>query len=306
MQQEWREEKAQVSMIKDTMSRGMKAIINSAVERDKYVDKGMDKFQEHLNRHRVEIDKSYCREKELRERVEVLEAQVESMSERLCHCGKASPTFEEDGGLEYADSDEYHTPPVSSLVMAPPEENEDPIPIADRAESVFDLDLETIPSSCCMTTVVRRNAVLVPIEEVKERDPHITTVGQRASRRRDRRIDPYPHRMAASDKQEWFHRYLKVFGDSFVANSELRRRRRDFDFLDSSVESSTDVGGDCSCAPNHDNCHHSLPRQRAFLVGPHPSASQSRQCGRLDWPVSGGLWTGASDATRDQISPIGW
>jgi hypothetical protein len=30
-----------------------------------------------------------------------------------------------------------------------------------------------------------------------------------------------------------------------VADSELRRRRRDFDFLDSRVEPSTNVGGDC-------------------------------------------------------------
>jgi hypothetical protein len=224
MQQEWREEKARVSVIKDTMSRGMKAIIDSAVERDEYVDKGMDKFQERLNCHRVEIDKSFCQEKELRERVEVLEAQVESMSERLCHCGKASPVFDEDGSLEYAESDEYHTPPVSSLVTAPPEENEDPLPIPDRAEEVPDLDLGTVPLSCCVTTLVRRNAVLVPIEEVEERDPRITTVGQRACRRRDQRIDPYPNRMAAGDKQERFHRYLKVFGDSFVADSELRRR----------------------------------------------------------------------------------
>jgi hypothetical protein len=66
MQQEWRDEKGRVSEIKETMNRGMKAIINSAVERDKYVDKGMDRFQKRLNRHRVEIDKSYRREKELR------------------------------------------------------------------------------------------------------------------------------------------------------------------------------------------------------------------------------------------------
>jgi predicted ribosome quality control (RQC) complex YloA/Tae2 family protein len=82
----------------------MKAMVNSAIRRDESIDRGMDRFQEHLNRHRVEIDKSYKREKELRERVEVLEAQVESMSEKLCHCGKASPVFEENGSLEYANS----------------------------------------------------------------------------------------------------------------------------------------------------------------------------------------------------------
>jgi hypothetical protein len=224
MQQEWREEKARVSEIKETMNRGMKAIINSAMEQDEYVDKGMDRFQERLNRHWVEIDKSYHREKELREKVDILEAQVESMSERLCYCGKASPAFEDNDDLEYAGSpDEYHTPPVASPVMVLPEENEVPIPIPDRAESAPNMGQENVPSSCCVTTLVRQNAVLVPIEEVEERDPRITTVGQRASRRRDRRIDPYPHRMAAGNQQEWFHRYLKVFGDSFVADSELRR-----------------------------------------------------------------------------------
>jgi hypothetical protein len=223
----------------------------------------------------------------------------------LCHCGKASPTFDEDGGLEYAESDEYHTPPVSSLVTVPPEENEDPLPVPDRAEEVPDLDLGTVPLSCCVTTLVRRNTMLVPIEEVEERDPRITTVGQQASRRKDRRIDPYPHRMAAGNQQERFHRYLKVFGDSFVSDSELRRRRRDFDFLDRSVESSTDVGRDRSCTPDHGHCHHSLPRQRAFLVGPHFSTGQLRQCGRLDWPISGRLWAGVSDATGDRGSLIG-
>jgi hypothetical protein len=118
MSQEWREEKAQVSEIKENMTCGMKAVINSAVEWDEYVDRGMDKFQERLNRHRVEINKSYCREKELMERVEELEAQVESMSNKLCHCGQESPAFEGDGGLEYADSPgEYHTPPNTSLLL---------------------------------------------------------------------------------------------------------------------------------------------------------------------------------------------
>jgi hypothetical protein len=59
------------------------------------------------------------------------------------------------------------------------------------------------------------------------------------------------------------------------------------------------VGGDCPCAPDHDNCHHSLPRQCSLLIGPRPSVGQSRQCGRLDWPVGGGLWSGASDAAQD-------
>jgi hypothetical protein len=167
------------------------------------------------------------------------------------------------------------------------------------------LDLGTVSPPCCVTTLIHRNTRLVPIEEVEERDPCITTVGQRASRRRDRRVDPYPNRMAAGDKQERFHRYLKVFGDSFVSDSELRRRQRDFDFLDRGVESCTDLGGDRSCTPDHGHCHYSLPRHRAFLVRPHPSIGQSRQCGQLDWPVSGRLWAGASDATGDRGSFIG-
>jgi hypothetical protein len=297
MRDEWKEEKARVSVIKETMSRGMQTIVDSAVERDEYIDKALDKFQERLNRHRVEIDKSYRREKELKERVEVLEAQIESMSEKLCHCGKASPVFDDDGGLEYAASDEYHTPPISSLVVASPEENEEPIPIAlmDRAEDVPDnLDQENRLLPCCLTPLVRRDAILVPIEEVEERDPRITTVGQRASRRRDRRVDPY--RMTAGNQQERFHRYLQVFDDVFVSDREFQRRRRDFRFLVGRVESSADVGGDRSCTSDRDSHHHSSSRQRSFLIGPCPAAGQSRQCGRLDWPISGGLWSGASDA----------
>jgi hypothetical protein len=51
MRQEWREAKAQLSEFKEDVTRGLKAMINSAVERDEYVDQGMDKFQERLNRH---------------------------------------------------------------------------------------------------------------------------------------------------------------------------------------------------------------------------------------------------------------
>jgi hypothetical protein len=307
MQQEWSEAKALLSEHKEDVTRAMKALYNGVVERDEYVDKGMDKFQERLNRHRAEIDKSYRREKELRERVEVLEAQVESMSNKLCHCGQSSPAFEEDSGLEYADSPgEYHTPPVSSPVDSIPVENEVPIPIPDRAESApNNSDQENVPPSCCITALVRRDAVLVPIEEVEEGDPRITTVGQRASRRRDRRIDPYPHRMAAGNKQERLHRYLKFFGDSRVADSELQRRRRDFDYLDS-LQSSTDVGGDRSCTTDHDDSNNSLPTQRSVFAEQRPAVGQSRQCGRLDWPISGGLWSWTSDEARGRSSPIGW
>jgi hypothetical protein len=180
MSQEWREEKVRVSEIKENMTHGMKAIINSAVEREEYADRGMDKFQERLNRHRVEIDKSYHREEELRERVEVLEAQVESMSNQLCHCGQESPTFKENGGLEYANSPgEYHTPPNTLPIM--PEENEAPIPIPDRAESILNAsDQKNVSPSNAL--VVRR---LMPIKEFEDRDPHITSVGQHASCRRD-------------------------------------------------------------------------------------------------------------------------
>jgi hypothetical protein len=152
-----------------------------------------------INCHRVEIDKSYRQEKELKERVEVLEPQVESMSNKLCHCGQDSSTFEEDGGLEYVDSPgKYHTPPNTSPITAPPEENKAPIPIPDCAESVPNAsDQENVPPS--NTLVVRR---LVPIEEVKERDPHITSVGQRTSHQRDRQVNPYPNHMTLGRRQE--------------------------------------------------------------------------------------------------------
>jgi hypothetical protein len=85
--------------------------------------------------------------------------------------------------LEYTDSPgKYHTPPVSSPIASIPEENEIPIPIPDRAESApNNSDQENIPPSCCVTTLVRRDAMLVLIEEVEERDPRTTTVGQCAT-----------------------------------------------------------------------------------------------------------------------------
>jgi hypothetical protein len=255
MAQEWSEEKARVSEIKENITQGMKVIINSAMERDKYVDDGMDKFQECSNRHRVEIDKSHCQEKELKERVEVLEAQVESMSNKLCHCGQESPMFEEDGGLEYADSPgEYHTPSNTSPITAPPEENEAPIPIPDRAESIPNAsDQENVPPSNAL--VVRR---LVSIEEVEERDPRITSVGQHTSRRRDRRVNPYPHLDTLGRQEEHFHQYLWSFEDSRVAASKLHHRKRDFCYIDSLCPSSTDVGRDHLSPRYCDDSHHSL------------------------------------------------
>jgi hypothetical protein len=91
-----------------------------------------------------------------------------------------------------------------------------------------------------------------------------------------------------------------------VAASELRRRRRDFDFLDVGVKSNTSVGGDHSCSTDHDDSHHSLPRQCSLIAEQRPTAGQSQQCGRLDWPISGGLWSWKSDEARNRSSPIGW
>jgi hypothetical protein len=133
-----------------------KALYDLAVARDKYIDNGMYQLLERINCHQVEINKSYHRERELKERIEVLEMTVESMSDRFCHHENSSPTFEENGGLEYADSPgSYHTPPTTSPITALPEENEVPIPIPDRAERTpSNSDQENVPPSCCVTTVV--------------------------------------------------------------------------------------------------------------------------------------------------------
>jgi hypothetical protein len=121
-------------------------LYNGVVEQDEYIDKGLDKLQEMVNPHWVEIDKSYRRE-ELQARFEVLEVQVESMSDKLCRCGQGSPLFEEGSGLEYADSPgEYHTPPNTPPTTVPPKENEAPLPTPDCAESVPNTsDQENIP-----------------------------------------------------------------------------------------------------------------------------------------------------------------
>jgi hypothetical protein len=58
MSQEWNETKANISELKEDVTRTMKALYNGVVEQDEYVDKGLDKLQERVNHHRVEIDKS--------------------------------------------------------------------------------------------------------------------------------------------------------------------------------------------------------------------------------------------------------
>jgi hypothetical protein len=111
--------------------------------------------------------------------------------------------------------------------------------------------------------------------------------------------------MAAGNKQERFHWFLKFFRDTPVVESELKHRQRDFDYLDS-LQSGTDVERDCSCASDHDDSHNSFPKQRTVLAEQRPAVGQSRQCRRLDWPISGGLWSWMSDEARGRCSPIGW
>jgi hypothetical protein len=58
--QEWTEEKARMLSMREDATPAMKALYDSAVSRDKYVNNRMDRLQERINCHRVDIDKSYC------------------------------------------------------------------------------------------------------------------------------------------------------------------------------------------------------------------------------------------------------
>ena len=114
----------------------VEAMSESNTLRDAYVDREMDKLQERATRQREDITRD---RRDAHERVDALAewntmftAQLESMVPRLCHCGEKSPSlrgegsadvpFElEDDALEYAEDEDYHTPPT---------ENSTPIPVA--------------------------------------------------------------------------------------------------------------------------------------------------------------------------------
>jgi hypothetical protein len=66
------------------------------------------------------------------------------------------------------------------------------------------------------------------------------------------------------------------------------------------------VGRDRSSSRHCDDSHHSLPGQRVVFADQCSSTGQSRQCGRLDWPIDGGLWSWKSDEAAGRSSPIGW
>jgi len=103
--------------------------IEESVRRDEYVDKEVDKHQEHLARHRHDLEVlrgKVSRLEESSSRLEeanlLLTAQVESMSDKLCRCNEGRSglvgrgTLEEPFELEYAGSPtSYHTPPSVSI-----------------------------------------------------------------------------------------------------------------------------------------------------------------------------------------------
>ena len=139
----------------------IKQAFDSCVARDTLVDGRID-------RRRREVDLLRRAVGELEGDQDLLKSQVESMSNKLCHCSARSPVLSGTGSqedpheLEYASADEYHSPPITS----PPSENSAPIPIPDRAEDtpLPASDQENVGSTCCALVGPIRPP-LIPIDK---------------------------------------------------------------------------------------------------------------------------------------------
>ena len=115
------------------LEKGEAAFIGKLQTKDEMLDKELDNHQKRLDHHREDLLASEKYVNTLQDRVMVLEdenlalkTQVESMSDKLCHCNKESPTMSGEGTreepfeLEYASDGEYHTPPAEEQENTPP------------------------------------------------------------------------------------------------------------------------------------------------------------------------------------------
>ena len=114
------------------LEKGEAAFIGKLQSRDETLDHELDNHQQRLDRHREDLLASERFYNTLLDRVTALEdenrtlkTQVESMSNKLCHCRQGGPTISGEGTreepfeLEYA-SDDYHTPPAEEQENTPP------------------------------------------------------------------------------------------------------------------------------------------------------------------------------------------
>jgi hypothetical protein len=146
-------------------------LIDSNRKRDDYVDKGLDRHQDRINRHRHDLEALRRENHSLDDRMSVREAEADlqeerlnNMLDRLCHCGNrevpvvegagtADSPFELGSELEYAGSpNSYHS---ACLVPIDSAEADQPqviipssAPVMVPSPSCFS-DQENICPACC-------------------------------------------------------------------------------------------------------------------------------------------------------------
>lgn len=135
----------------------------------------LKKNAERLGHHQSNINTLWNFFADMEKRMELLELenvnlnlQIKSLADHACHCGNKTPVGwqqkgSKDDPLEYADSKEYYTPPVTTA----PLENSTPIPIAlSSTLEVPSENKENVPSCCCLRSAPAD--CLIPISEEEE------------------------------------------------------------------------------------------------------------------------------------------
>ena len=143
------------------LKEGFVKLFEGAVARDESVDKALIKHHDRLGRHRHDIEADHQAIQNWGMRLEVLEnenvgivSMLDECRQGACRCHRrGSPTALGDSGPAgpsgYVGSEEYVTPPVTSGNPTPPEENQDPIPIAIYVSDIENVAPPAVSSSCC-------------------------------------------------------------------------------------------------------------------------------------------------------------
>ena len=90
--------------ILQTMVNKFEALVENLKERDRMVDRDYEKIGDHLDRHHCRWEVQQEALKIALDKIHVLEAQVESMAGKLCHCGGSEGS--EGNPIEVSDSED--------------------------------------------------------------------------------------------------------------------------------------------------------------------------------------------------------
>ena len=88
----------------NTVMQKFTTLVEQLEERDRIVDKDYQKLMDRLDRHYHRREERNEALKTALNKITVLEAQVESMAERLCHCGGSDSSKEDP--IEISDSED--------------------------------------------------------------------------------------------------------------------------------------------------------------------------------------------------------